>query len=171
MRINEMIANLRCFDCEKKLSSSVPKEMLKKIWRIWILMLGWIRFNAELRMNYSAHKYSDCLVNEQSRRRVAVIPNPPPPTFSCALFPLPPPLSRVRCQWTPFLRFSSLGLSGLSRLPIYNRDNPDALIQCILAVKLNKGIGALSEEIFWLTYFDFFSWDIWIAVKMSNLEE
>ena len=60
MRINEMIANLRCFDCEKKLSSSVPKEMLKKIWRIWILMLGWIRFNAELRMNYSAHKYSDC---------------------------------------------------------------------------------------------------------------
>ena len=53
-------------------------------------MLGWIGFNAELRVNYSAHKYSDCLVNEQSRRRVAVIPNPPP-TFSCALFPLSPP--------------------------------------------------------------------------------
>ena len=104
---------------------------------MWILMLGWIGFNAEPRVNYSAHKYSDCLVNEQSRRRVAVIPNPPPHFFMCSISSPPSPLSRVRCQGTPFLRFSSLGLS----VPIYNRDNPDALIQCILAVKLNKGIG------------------------------
>ena len=107
-------------------------------------MLGWIGFNAELRVNYSAHKYSDCLVNEQSRRRVAVIPNPPPHFFMCSISSPPSPLSRVRCQGTPFLRFSSLGLS----VPIYNRDNPDAVIQCILAVELNKGIGALSGEIF-----------------------
>ena len=63
---------------------------------MWILMLGWIGFNAELRVNYSAHKYSDCLVNEQSRRRVAVIPNPPPHFFMCSISS--PPLSLIKSE-------------------------------------------------------------------------